>query len=154
MQEAGNAHREFIKEVNERPARFEEPIKRTKLNTFQNEEVKPKKTGDNKLSELKMERNLYGRLICIAIENSIDLSVILTYPITPVPLSMYHIDGSIASTQKSKLMTHLEKRVQSLKPLYVDCSVLNGMFYLMTFTGLPASFQRISEIILRKICYL
>ena len=155
MQEARNAHREkFIKEVNERPARFEEPIKCNKLNTFQNEGVKPKKIGDNKLSELKIERNLYGRLLCIAIENSIDLSVILSYLITPVLLSMCHIYGSIASTQKSKLMTNLEKRVQSLKPSYVDCSVLNGMFYLMTFTDLPASFGHISEIILRKICYL
>ena len=155
VQKAGNAHREkFIKKVNERSARFEEPTKRNKLNTSQNEGVKPKKTGDNKHSELKMERNLYGRLLCIAIENSIDLSVILSYPITPVPLSMCHIDGSIASTQKSKLMTHLEKRIRSLKPSYVDCHVLDGMFYLRTFTDLPASFGRISEIILRKICNL
>ena len=34
VQEAGNAHIEkFIKEVDERPAGFEEPIKRNKLNT-------------------------------------------------------------------------------------------------------------------------
>ena len=60
VQEAGNAHREkFIKEVNERPDRFEEPIKRNNLNTFQNEEVKPKKTGDNKLSELKIGKSLW-----------------------------------------------------------------------------------------------
>ena len=92
MQEAGNAHREkFIKEVNERPARFEEPIKYNKLNTFQNEGVKPKKTGDNKLSELKIERNLYGRHLYIAIENSIDLSVILSYLITPITLSAIYV---------------------------------------------------------------
>ena len=43
VQEAGNAQREkFIKEVNGRSTRFEELIKRNKLNTFQNEGVKPK----------------------------------------------------------------------------------------------------------------
>ena len=88
VKETGNKQREsFIKEVNERPARFEEPIKCNKMHTFQNEGLKPKNTN-NKVSELKMERKLYGRLLCVAIEKSVDLSVILKYPITPVPLSM------------------------------------------------------------------
>ena len=101
-----------------------------------------------------MERNLYGRLLCIAIETSVDLSVVLSYPITPVSLSMCHIDGSIASTQKSKLMEHLEKRIISSRPPFVDCYILDGMYYLRTFVELPAAFGRISEIILKKICNL
>ena len=90
----------FIKEVNERPARFEEAITWTKLQTFANEGVKSKKKSNNKVTEVRMERNLYGRLLCIALEKWIDLSVVLTYPITPIPLSMCHIDGTMASTKK------------------------------------------------------
>ena len=37
-----------------------------------------------------MERNLYGRILCNALVESIDMSLAFTYSITPVPLSMCH----------------------------------------------------------------
>ena len=89
--EKGKSKKEsFIKEVKERLSRFEDAITRNKLLTFASEEVKLKKKNNNKISEVRMERNLYGRHLCIAVVESIDISLGLTYPITPVPLSMCH----------------------------------------------------------------
>ena len=87
-----------IKEVNERPSRFEDAITRNKLSTFASEGVKLKTKNNNKISEVRMEGNLYGHLLCIVLVESIDISLVLTYPITPVPLSMCHIDGTMANT--------------------------------------------------------
>ena len=75
-------------------------------------------------------------------KKSIDISVVLTYPITPVPLSMCHIDGTIASTKKDKLVAPLEKRICSLQPEHVDCHVLDGMFFLRTIKNFPSSYGR------------
>ena len=101
-----------------------------------------------------MERNLYGRLLCVALVESIDISLVRTYPITPVPLSICHIDGTMVSTSKHKLVAPLEKRICSLQPEHVDCHVLDGMFFLRTINIFPSSYGRLSEIILKKLCAL
>ena len=120
---------------------------RNKLLTFASEGVKLKTKNNNKISEVRMERNLYSRLLCIALVESIDISLVLTYPFTPVPLSMCHIDGTMASTSKHKLVAPLEKRICSLQPEHVDCHVLDGMFFLRTIKIFP-------EIILKNVCTL
>ena len=90
VNDTGNDAREkLIMEVNENPSRFEESITRCKVSTFANEGVnfkKHKKSAD-KVVELKMERNLFGRLLCLALERKIDIVEILRYPLTLVPLS-------------------------------------------------------------------
>ena len=54
-----------------------------------------KSQADGKVVELKMERDLMGRLLCIALENKVDMAEILSYPLTPVPLCFSHLDGSM-----------------------------------------------------------
>ena len=122
--EKGQSKKEsFIKEVNERPSRFEDAITRNKLLIFASEGVKLKTKNNNKISEVRMERNLYDSLLCIALVESIDISLVLIYPITPVPLSMCHIDGTMAPTSKHELVAPLEKRICSLQPEHGDCHV-------------------------------
>ena len=148
---AGNDVRlKFIDEVNERLARFEEPIKRNKLLTFANEGKKV--DVKTKVTQLKMERNLYGRLLCVAIKRSIDLSVLLKYPITPVPLSMGHVDGTIAATPKSKFANHLEKIATSINPTSIDVYIIDGMFFLRSVKYFPSTFESIADYIIKKLC--
>ena len=65
-----------------------------------------------------------------------------------------HIDGTMASTSKHKLVAPLEKRICCLQPEHVDCHVLDGMFFLRTIKIFPSSYGRLSEIILKKVCAL
>ena len=84
VKKTGNNLREkFIGEVNGSPSRFEEPIKRCKVSTFTNEALtfKKKKTGENKVIEVKTERNLFGRLLCLALEREVDIAEVLKYPL-------------------------------------------------------------------------
>ena len=58
-----------MKKVNENPFRFEESITQCKVSTFANEGVnfKNQKQSADKVIELKMERNLFGRLTLLSI---------------------------------------------------------------------------------------
>ena len=54
--------------------RFEKPIKRQQMRTFSSEGTKvKKKSTDRKVIEMKMERNLFGKLLCVTLEKEIDL---------------------------------------------------------------------------------
>ena len=97
VQSIGNKSRDkFIDECVESPYRFEKPITRVKVYTFASDGAKYKKSrADGKVVELKMERDLMGRFLCIALENKVDMAEILSYPLTPVPLCFSHLDGSM-----------------------------------------------------------
>ena len=76
-----------------------------------------KKSTDGKFIGMKMERNMFGKRICVALEKEIDLKEILRYPLTPAPLC--HFDSTLRTTQKSKLLKHLDELVVSLAPPYM-----------------------------------
>lgn len=69
--------------------------------------------------------NLMGRILILALEHKIDMLKILFYPLTAVPLSLCHIDGSMNKTDKSTLLKLLENRIQSIGP---DCTIIDGFF--------------------------
>ena len=48
---------------------------------------------------MKMERTLFGKHLCVALEKEIDVKEILRYPLTPVPLSLCHFDGTLRTTE-------------------------------------------------------
>lgn len=109
-------HQAFISEYELDINRFEKSIKKTPTENFTLDYCKKKKTkvGD-KVQEMRMQRDLFGRILGISIDYKIDVAKILSYPITPMPLSMCYIDGAICNTQKSTLMKSLEKDVHLIK---------------------------------------
>ena len=145
VQSIGNKSRDkFIDECVESPYRFEKPITRVKVNTFASDGAKYKKSrADGKVIKLKMERDLMGRLLCIALENKVDMAEILSYPLTPVPLCFSHLDGSMKKTNKAVLFNELEKKVRSCPPRRIDCTLIDGMFYFHLLGDLPLSFGNI-----------
>lgn len=50
---------------------------------------------------VRMKRDLFVRLLAISIKYQVDISKVLSYPLTPVPFSMCHMDGAICKTEKS-----------------------------------------------------
>lgn len=67
-------------------------------------------------------------MLGISIDYKVDLSKILSYPITPVSLSMCHLDGNICKTDKSALMKCLEKEIQHEHPRHVDVLIIDVFF--------------------------
>ena len=78
---------EFIQNrmVNQTVA-FHYPIKRNKLKTLANADVKKTlKNTQNKMTQIKAERNIFGQLVLLSVKNNIDLQATLSYPLGPVP---------------------------------------------------------------------
>ncbi len=109
-------HKEFIEACQANPKRFEEPIKRVKLVTFEKECAVNRQTTNKKVQELKCTRDLMGRLAVIASQRGLDLEAIFAYPLTPVPLCLFAGDGTMNKTDKSALFKELEKRVEPSTP--------------------------------------
>ena len=149
------AQNTFVNECTENRDRFEnETIKRQKLSTFANEGAKRKLKKNGQVKEVKMERDLFAKILCLALDHEIDMEEIFTYPLTVVPLAFCHFDGTLRETPKSKLSKELKESVQSSQPTYVDVHIIDGNFYLYLLIDLPATFGGVSKKILSKLCSL
>lgn len=152
IETTGNKLREnFIAECNADAQRFEKPLKKCKIANFSSEGQKKKVKVGNKVQELRMQRDLFGRLLGVSIEQKIDLRKALSYPLTPVPMALCHLDGTIYKTDKSALMGFLEKKVTSKAPDHVDVAILDGFFLLHLMKDIPRLFGNVSKKIFQMI---
>lgn len=105
------------------------------------------KKSDGKISEIKFERDLIGRLLILSIENKIVLRSTLSYPLTPVPPSLCHIDGNMHKTEKWALFRKRDGKVTSNPPDKIDCTLIDGFLLLHQLREIPQTFSKIAEII-------
>lgn len=149
------ARKKFIEECSLEKDRFNLPIKKQIVNNFETEGIKIQSKKQSKVKELELSSGLFGRICAIAVEKKIDLDKLLSYSLTPVPLSLAHIDGTMAKTDKSALLRHLEKispTPTSCNP-NVNCVLIDGMYFLHNLPKkLPKTFGDLSAYILRMIC--
>ena len=144
-------HKNFVRECLDNHARFEEPIKRVKLLTFEQEGISNRRSTNRNIAELKCSRYLMGRFLILATRRHLDLSHVFTFPLTPVPLSLCYCDGTIAKTEKTALFRHLESKVERSFPssAYVEAYVVDGSFLLRVLPpNLPATYGRLAATIL------
>ena len=146
--------KEFISECLKEPKRFEESITRQKVNTFATEVGLHKIRGsDQKVVAVSMVRDLFGSILYLSLQKNVDMAEVLKYPLTPVPLSLSHVDGSMQKTSKASLMKRLESRVKTIDPSNVNTTIIDAMFFLHLQFDLPATFGEISQYLFKKICY-
>ncbi|XP_076672225.1 uncharacterized protein LOC143371161 [Andrena cerasifolii] len=99
IEKNGNILREqFIAECVEDECRFERRIKQNKIYTFTE----------------TLKKKLYIRQ-----------DKVLTYPLTPVPLSLCHIDGTMCKTDKSALLKLLQNNIDKEPPQRIDVIVFD-----------------------------
>ena len=115
--------------------RFEKPIPRRKSKSFASAAVPVRlPSKDRKIKELQGTRDLFGRLLYLATVMDINLHTVFAYPLTPVPMSLAHVDGSVMKTDKSKLMKKLEEHIISEAPASVDAFIVDAMFLIQSLT--------------------
>ncbi|KAG8177854.1 hypothetical protein JTE90_027120 [Oedothorax gibbosus] len=99
IEENGEIKRKtFITECEQQDdGRLEKSIKKTLINNFSIDYAKKRKTklGGN-VQEVRVQRDFFGCILGISIDNKVDMAKIFVYPITPVPLSLCHFDGAIS----------------------------------------------------------
>ncbi|MES9950704.1 MAG: hypothetical protein ABW118_17235 [Candidatus Thiodiazotropha sp.] len=133
---------------------FHDPLKRLKLKTFASVGVVKKvKSTQNKMLQIKAERNIFGQLVLLSVEHNIDLQVTLSYPLGPVPYSLATADGMPAKTEKSKLLHHLESCVEPVTTPTDEgiAHVIDGNASLYVLSPVPENFQGVAEIVLDRL---
>ncbi|CAH1108434.1 unnamed protein product [Psylliodes chrysocephalus] len=85
-------------------------------------------------------------MLGLSMNHSIDFEKILCYPVIPIPMSLYHLDGTICKTEKSAIVAVFEKQhQQGDTPVIFDVVLVDGFFLLHTLRDDPATFGNISK---------
>ncbi|XP_067618035.1 uncharacterized protein [Eurosta solidaginis] len=120
IEKNGNEQRErFIEECAADKDRFEKVIKQNKILNFSNTVQKKKMPVSGKVVEVRMERDLFGQLLSVSLQQTLDIDKVLTYPLTPVPFPLCHLDITICTTAKSALLKLLEKKKRTIYLLHI-----------------------------------
>jgi hypothetical protein len=123
--------------------KFQEPMKKQKLQTFQSMATKHTLTSTQKKTiQIKAERDLLGRLLLLSQANDISLEKLFQYPLGPIPWSLATADGGLVKTDKSQLMHYLEATIPaSDSPAIDNCaSVVDGNAQFQAIAHLPQTF--------------
>ena len=102
--------------------RFEKPIKRQKTISFATETGKQKITASNgKVLSACFMCNLFRSILYIWLQRKVDIAIVsLKHPLTPVPLSLSHVNGTKLRKPKSALLTYLETKEAITTPDEID----------------------------------
>ncbi|KAJ8946598.1 hypothetical protein NQ314_008853 [Rhamnusium bicolor] len=150
----GNQQRiNFISECSSDADRFDRAITKNIIRNFAFKNTKKVKIN-NKVQEVTIQRNIFGRLLYAAIQNGINLEQVFSYPLTPVPFSMCHADGNICKTPKSVILEEFKRhRTANFDPAEPDITIYDGFYLLHTFTKVPERYAAISQHILKFILF-
>ena len=120
----------FILECIEDPTRFNKSIKRQTIHLFATEGgTKNIKVSDANIISACLIRGLFGSILFLSLERKVDMAEVLSYPLTPVPLSLSHVDGTMLKTKKSTLTSVLEMKVITRPPDIVNETVIDASFF-------------------------
>lgn len=138
--------------------RFSQPLKKNNIKNFAAEASKGKKSQKKQIDSIKIERNILGRSLCLAMKNKVDLKSILSYPLSDVPHSFAHYEESLQSkAEKSELVPLLftEKNVMgdgANNSLKIDVEIIDGFYLLNRLNETPSKYGQFAIYLLRQIC--
>ena len=134
----------FIQECIYQPKHFEDKI------TSEGERYRLR--SDNKVASLQMVPDLFGSIPFLSLQHKIDMEEVLSYPLTPIPLLLCHMDGLSQTTPKVKLLYKIESRIPNDMPPNIDATVIDAMFFLHLQKTIPGTFGALSSYLLTRIC--
>ena len=147
----------FINECTEDKTRFSKPIKKTKIVNFaiSNFQKKNKSQKVSKIASTRVTRDIFGRLLCLAVTNRINFEKIFEYPIHPQPPYFTHPDGTVRSTDKAAIHHYMVKDQNFQSPNNVETITIDAMFLLKSsLSKLPGTLSAIAKLILQNVLSL
>lgn len=145
--------KEFTAECKENPRRFEQAIKKRQVKNFTSDGMKVTGKGKElKIIELKFTRDLrvFAQILLQGQNQSISLQHILTYPLTPAPLSMAHINSAMCVTNKAALIHKIEAKVTPVSNVKCETVIIDFMFFIRSAAShLPAKYGQVARSLLQ-----
>lgn len=146
----------FIKECQVDKNRFERPIRKNVIRNFSNETSKNKHSSVKNITDVKAERNILGQALCLALKKEIDLASVLSHPLTAVPHSLAHFDGTMLSlNQKAELTTVLVSKLNlsnSSNQSKFDVDLIDGLYLLNSLREVPVKYGQLANMVLQIVC--
>ena len=88
------------------------------------------KVGDGKTISACLIKKLFSSILFLSLKRKVDMAAVLSYPLTPVPLSLSHVDSTMLKTKKSTLTSGLKMKVVTGPPDTVNETVIHASFFL------------------------
>ena len=137
----GNKRIKIVEECTLNSLRFEKPIKRQKNISFATQTGKQKITvSDGNVLLACLMRDLFGRILYLLLQRKVDMAQLLKHPLTLVPFSLTHVNGTMLSTPKLELLTYIEIKGAMTTPDETDVQIIDAAFLLHLHKNLPANF--------------
>ena len=151
LSEGEEKRNDFVTDCEEDSARFERPIKKSKIVNFATENFQRKNTSKKAaaIAQTKGTCDTFGRLLFLSIQRQIDIRSVFQHPLLPEPVCFAHPDGSIRNCPKSKVFHFLKTEVTSTPPTTVKTVIVDGMFLLRACIGKCATYQVLARRILQ-----
>ena len=156
LERGASLRHKFYKECIADDTRLLKTVKRVKVENFADANMKKTKTSrENKtLGAAEGVRDAFGYLLS---KTAIDFHHVLYFPVTEVPLSIAHADGTPVKTEKAALTRLLESKIQSefIPESLVDATLFDGglVFYEILPHHSSSTYGKIVTDIMIKICY-
>ena len=137
-------------------------LSRIDFKNFAQENIKRKTIESRKPNVAEGVRDIFVRLLTLAARESraIDLHHILCYPITDVPLSLAHANGTRLKSEKASLTKLLESKQTSVLTYInlpsISCSIIDGglILYEVLIRHTTSSYVNIATELLAGLCTL
>ena len=90
---------------------------------------------------IKTSSDMFNRLLIIGKSRDINLEELLSYALSPVPMSLGTTDGTPCKTVPAKLMHELEKDVEPLSQVPAGSAlIVDGMAFIHQIHTMPSTF--------------
>jgi len=98
-------------------------------------------------------RDLFGSILYHSLQQQVDMAEVLKYPLTLVPLSLSHVDGTMQKTPKAEVIKYLESQFPTTSPTSINTTIIDASFFLhlQMNSALPSSFGAVARFLLQRI---
>lgn len=139
--------------------KFFHPIKRAEWKSFSNTNKKVKVNINGSCKDISVQRDVLGLSAAASQQNDASVSIddALSYPLTPVPLSLETSDGVRRKTTKSKLYDlalpslQLDESTMNEVTGDISCYILDLAAYLRYIQKPPDEFKDLAIIFLNSL---
>jgi len=135
------------------PVDFYAPMKKQKSKTFSEmytEKVKCK----GKEIVMKADRKLFGHMVVVAQSRKLDMKEILSHPLGPIRWALAKGDGSLAKTDKSKLMSEIGKNVPVAENIAgKSACIIDGMSVVQKLNGNNKTFRDFAISVFKNVLW-
>ena len=86
-------------------------------------------------------RDLFGRILYMPLQRKVDMAQVLKYSLTPFPLSLSYVDGTMLNTPLPGRLRYLETKRARTTQDEIDVQIIDAAYFLHFYKDLAGNFS-------------